>query len=160
MYIQQKVLATKSSHIKVPSQVYLIEDLVFKQQQTSWIIHSKTLLLSSASTKVCFYKSSYVRDVPIKTYTRPSFLLKHLTPPHTHTHTNTHTHTHTHTHNHTHLLPLPLARGVIYGWSLFKYLNPFWNGLNFLDIVRNKTQVIPHKSMLIVKQLINCCANL
>ena len=32
-YIQQTVLATKSSHIKVPSQVSLIDCLIFKQQK-------------------------------------------------------------------------------------------------------------------------------
>ena len=36
MYIQQTVLAIISSHIKVPSQVCLIDCLVFKQQKTQY----------------------------------------------------------------------------------------------------------------------------
>ena len=40
MYIQQRVLATKSSYIKVPSQVSLIDYLVFKQQKTILVIQS------------------------------------------------------------------------------------------------------------------------
>ena len=34
IYIQQRVLGTKSSHIKIPTQVSLIDRLVFKQQKT------------------------------------------------------------------------------------------------------------------------------
>ena len=33
-YVQQTVLATKSSHIKIPGQVSLNDCLVFKQQKT------------------------------------------------------------------------------------------------------------------------------
>ena len=40
-YIQQTVLATKSSHIKVPSQVSLIDCLIFKQQKTMSMGHTQ-----------------------------------------------------------------------------------------------------------------------
>ena len=77
MYIQQGVLATKSSHMKVPSQVSLTDCLVFKQQKTIWVIHSETSSsLSSASAKVGIYKSSYGSDFPSETY--PSPHPKHL----------------------------------------------------------------------------------
>ena len=36
-YIQQRILVTKSTHIKIPSQVSLIDCLVFKQQKTEWV---------------------------------------------------------------------------------------------------------------------------
>ena len=43
MYIQQTVLATKSSHIKVLSLMSLIDCLVFKQQKTSLVKHNLPL---------------------------------------------------------------------------------------------------------------------
>ena len=77
-YIQQVVLTTKSSPIKVPSQVSLIHCLVFKQLETIWLLTLKHHRHSSASTKVGFFKQSYDSDVPNETYSPLSPIPKHL----------------------------------------------------------------------------------
>ena len=69
-YIQQTVLATKSSHIKVPSQVSLIDCLVFKQQKknTSMGHRQKKRFID----KEIYQKSLYDSDVTSETYSSPS----------------------------------------------------------------------------------------
>ena len=81
-YIQQGVLATKSSHIKVPSQVSLIDCLVFKQQKTieSFILkhrHYHQLLQRRGSTNHHMVVTSLVRH----TLPHPETSRIYLTPP-------------------------------------------------------------------------------
>ena len=56
-YIQQGVLATKSSHIKVPGQVSLINSLIFKQQKT--MSHS----LLNIVINISFYKGGVLQII-------------------------------------------------------------------------------------------------
>ena len=81
-YIQEGVLATKSSHIKVPSQVSLIDCLVFKQQKTieSFILkhrHYHQLLQRWDSTNHHMVVTSLVRH----TLPHPETSRIYLTPP-------------------------------------------------------------------------------
>ena len=62
-YIQQTVRATKSSHIKVPSQVCLINCLVSKPQKATGDPQKKRFI-----DKELYQKPSYVSDVPRETY--------------------------------------------------------------------------------------------
>ena len=71
-YIQLTVLATKSIHIKVPSQVSPIDSFVFKQQKTMSMGHKeKTILWKIIDLKENYQKSSYSSDVPSKAYLPP-----------------------------------------------------------------------------------------
>ena len=77
-YIQQIVLATKSSHIKVPSSsisyLSLIDGLVFKQQKTTWVwnTHGKNDSLTRKFIKNYMVVTSLVKHTP-----SPSSILKH-----------------------------------------------------------------------------------
>ena len=104
-YIQQGVLATKSSHIKVPSQVSLIDCLVFKQQKTieSFILkhrHYHQLLQRWGSTNHHMVVTSLVRHALPIPLPHPEISRIYLTP----------------------LLSLPcLGRHLwIYGWPLWQ----------------------------------------
>ena len=69
IYFPQTVLPTNSSHIKTPSQVSLIDFLVFKQQKT-------ILSIGHTQKKRFFGKEIYQKslcgsDVPSETYPPP-----------------------------------------------------------------------------------------
>ena len=125
-YIQQTVLATKSSHIKVSSQVSLIDYLVFKQQKTIWVwgTHRKNDSLTKK-----FIKNHHMAVTSLVKHTLPHTKTSriYLTPAH------------------------PLTMDVIYWWpSIIFLINRELSTRNCYNLfLANFVVMIRHVSLLL-----------
>ena len=76
-YIEQTVLPTKSSLIRVPSQVSLIDCLVFKLRKNNMSMGMGNAQKKRFNDKEIYQKSSYDNDAPSETYL-PFPISKHV----------------------------------------------------------------------------------